>query len=176
MPDVSGTITTAFGPKNYTNLQEVLANSVIPVAFAENQRSEVIYTDLPTVNTGGGKPGQGYPAVLTGNDLKAYSVTPKTGGGNNLRATEISQSNSLTALGQHHDRGTKILDVANLRVRRITPTECERLMGFPDGWTAVGANGKAVSDTARSRFCGNAVVVNVSEWLGKRIFEVHHRN
>ena len=141
VPDVSGTITTAFGPKNYTNLQEVLANSVIPV-----------------------------------NDLKAYSVTPKTGGGNNLRATEISQSNSLTALGQHHDRGTKILDVANLRVRRITPTECERLMGFPDGWTAVGADGKAVSDTARYRFCGNAVVVNVSEWLGKRIFEVHHRN
>jgi DNA (cytosine-5)-methyltransferase 1 len=143
------------------------------VPFAENQRSEVIYTDLPTVNTGGGKPGQGYPAVLTGNDLKAYSVTPKTGGGNNLRATEISQSNSLTALGQHHDRGTKILDVANLRVRRITPTECERLMGFPDGWTAVGADGKAVSDTARYRFCGNAVVVSVAKWLGERILSVH---
>jgi len=143
---------------------------LMPVAIAENQRSEVIYTDLPTVNTGGGKPGQGYPAVL---DFQAYSVTPKSGGGNELRVSEIEQSNSLTAIGQHHDRGKKILDISNLRVRRITPTECERLMGFPDNWTAVGGDGKQISDTARYRLCGNAVVVSVSEWLGKRIVSVH---
>jgi len=127
---------------------------------------------VPTVNTGGGKPGQRYPVL----DFQAYSITPKSGGGNDLRVSEIKQSNSLTAIGQHHDRGTKILDISNLRVRRITPTECERLMGFPDNWTAVGGDGQQISNTARYRLCGNAVVVSISEWLGKRLVDVHTRN
>lgn len=41
------------------------------------------------------------------------------------------------------------------QIRRLTPTECERLQGFPDGWTA------GVSDTQRYKCCGNAVTVNV---------------
>ena len=40
-------------------------------------------------------------------------------------------------------------------IRRLTPTECERLQGFPDGWTDV------VSDTQRYKCLGNAVTVNV---------------
>lgn len=108
--------------------------------------------------------------------LQAYSVTPKSGGGNELRAVEIDQSNSLTAVGQHHDRGTKILDFNTLQVRRITPLECERLMGFPDDWTAVGGDGAFLSDTVRYSLCGNAIVVNVSEWLGKRLVDVHTGN
>lgn len=60
-------------------------------------------------------------------------------------------------------------DEGELAVRRLTPVECERLMGFPDNWTQFKADGKKVSDTARYRFCGNAVVVNTAEWLGARI-------
>jgi DNA (cytosine-5)-methyltransferase 1 len=48
-------------------------------------------------------------------------------------------------------------------VRRLTPTECERLQGFPDGHTA------GQSDSARYRQLGNAVCVPVAEWLGRRI-------
>jgi DNA (cytosine-5)-methyltransferase 1 len=48
-------------------------------------------------------------------------------------------------------------------VRRLTPTECERLQGFPDGWT----DGQA--DSSRYRQLGNAVCVPVAEWLGRRI-------
>jgi site-specific DNA-cytosine methylase len=53
-------------------------------------------------------------------------------------------------------------------VRRLTPTECERLQGFPDGWTARGADGPQ-SDSVRYRQLGNAVCVRVSAWLGKQI-------
>jgi DNA (cytosine-5)-methyltransferase 1 len=60
-------------------------------------------------------------------------------------------------------------DEGELAVRRLTPVECERLMGFPDNWTQFKADGKKVSDSARYRFCGNAVVVNTAEWLGARI-------
>ena len=48
-------------------------------------------------------------------------------------------------------------------VRRLTPTECERLQGFPDGWT------EGLSDSARYKCLGNAVTVNVAEWIGKRL-------
>lgn len=48
-------------------------------------------------------------------------------------------------------------------VRRFTPVECERLQGFPDGFT------DGQSDTARYRQLGNAVAVPVVEWIGRRI-------
>ena len=48
------------------------------------------------------------------------------------------------------------------RIRRLTPTECERLQGFPDGWTLG-------SDTQRYKQCGNAVTVNVIEAIAKRL-------
>ena len=63
--------------------------------------------------------------------------------------------------GQHNDDMAKIG-----MVRRLTPVECERLMGFPDGWTDLGGG---ASDSPRYRALGNAVVVNVTEWIGRRI-------
>jgi DNA (cytosine-5)-methyltransferase 1 len=51
------------------------------------------------------------------------------------------------------------------RIRRLTPTECERLQGFPDGWT------EGVSDTQRYKCLGNAVTVNVIQAIGEHILE-----
>lgn len=53
-------------------------------------------------------------------------------------------------------------------VRRLTPLECERLQGYPDGWTAT-SNGKPQSDSARYRQMGNSVAVPVVEWIARRI-------
>ena len=44
-------------------------------------------------------------------------------------------------------------------VRRLTPTEAERLQGYPDGWTEHGVDGKPVSDTKRYQMLGNSVAV-----------------
>ncbi len=46
-----------------------------------------------------------------------------------------------------------------LLVRRLTPTEAERLQGYPDGWTEYDADGKPVSDTKRYQMLGNSVAV-----------------
>lgn len=51
-------------------------------------------------------------------------------------------------------------------VRRLTPLECERLMGFPDGWT------EGQADSHRYKQLGNAVVVPVAEWIGHRLMRV----
>ncbi len=57
-------------------------------------------------------------------------------------------------------------------VRRLTPTEAERLMGFPDGHTQIEWSGKAKEycpDGARYKACGNSMCVNVMRWIGTRI-------
>lgn len=58
------------------------------------------------------------------------------------------------------------------RVRRLTPIECERLMGFPDNWTMVPYRGKPAEqcpDAPRYKACGNSMCVNVMRWIGQRI-------
>jgi len=97
----------------------------------------------------------------------AYSVTPESGQGSRLHVREIEQANALTFReADKGDRGTRVVAGKDEEwlVRRLTPTECERLQGFPDGWTA----GQA--DSHRYRQLGNAVCVNVAEWLGKRLY------
>ena len=54
-------------------------------------------------------------------------------------------------------------------VRRLTPTECERLQGFPDGYTAITRNGKPAADGPRYKALGNSMAVNVMRWIGQRI-------
>lgn len=91
------------------------------LSVSENQRGELRTSEVAAqLTSGGGKPGQGYPAVT----------------------------------GQ-------------FGVRRLTPTECERLQGFPDGWTGMH------KDTVRYRQIGNAVAVPVAEWIGKQIVRVN---
>ena len=53
--------------------------------------------------------------------------------------------------------------------RRLVPLETERLQGFPDNWTQVEYKGKPMADGPRYRMCGNAVTVNVVEWIAERI-------
>lgn len=68
--------------------------------------------------------------------------------------------------------------VACGEVRRLTPRECERLMGFPDDWTKVPYRGKTAdqcSDTPRYKAIGNSMAVPVMAWIGKRIQEVMDR-
>ena len=48
-----------------------------------------------------------------------------------------------------------------LRIRRLTPKECERLQGFPDDWTKLGVGDEPISDSQRYKMCGNAVTTNV---------------
>ena len=56
--------------------------------------------------------------------------------------------------------------------RRLTPVECERLMGWPDGWTDVpDEKGKPAPDTARYKACGNGVASPVAAWIGFRLRE-----
>lgn len=56
-------------------------------------------------------------------------------------------------------------------VRRLTPVECERLMSWPDNWTA--PDGVKAPDGRRYAACGDGVVSSVAEWLGRRVLAVN---
>lgn len=164
----------------------------VAFAFAENNRSEIRFQNgdgqiSGPLSAGGGKPGQGYPAVLAfqergredgrtiefNGDL-AYALTSPNGG------------------GRAHERN--IVDFRNMAVRRLTPVECERLQGFPDNHTLIPVNkrNKLIADELaylRSHFpdmpedeanflavdgprykaIGNSMAVPVMRWIGERI-------
>lgn len=60
-------------------------------------------------------------------------------------------------------------------VRRLTPLECERLQGFPDGWTDIGewkdSKGKLHKDADSPRYkaLGNSIALPFWEWMAKRM-------
>ena len=84
----------------------------------------------------------------------------------------LSVPNSKTRRGrvgkqvaQTLDTGMQQYTLRSSKIRRLTPTECERLQGFPDGWT------EGVSDTQRYKCLGNAVTTNVVCEIAKRLLK-----
>lgn len=62
-----------------------------------------------------------------------------------------------------------VADCGSYIVRRLTPTECERLQGFPDGWTDIEYRGKPAADGPRYKALGNSWAVPCARWVGERI-------
>ena len=105
-----------------------------------------------------------------------------TGRGTPLIAAPLT---ARDAKGPLPDRALGTVVAERVGVRRLTPLEEERLQGFPDGWTAcikpgdfeaLYCNGQYysqqwLSDSARYKLLGNAITVNVAEWLAERIVE-----
>ena len=77
--------------------------------------------------------------------------------------TSASDPKTTKSHNGYHVPKLQPLSKQEARIRRLTPLECERLMGLPDNWT------EGVSDTQRYKLCGNGVVVNVVEEIIKRL-------
>ncbi|MCR8848162.1 DNA (cytosine-5-)-methyltransferase [Rossellomorea sp. SC111] len=76
----------------------------------------------------------------------------------------------LTSEGTVNRSSHVVEDPETKRLRILTPVECERLNGFPDGWT------EGMTDRMRYFCMGNALVVGLIERMGKRIFELEKEN
>jgi DNA (cytosine-5)-methyltransferase 1 len=130
------------------------------VAFATNQRAEVRELDDKAVALSA-EPGtnqQTYVAFgLQGNMIGRQDHNGPQGAG-------ISQPDdpmfSLTSTDRHAVATT-------MAVRRLTPLECERLMGWPDDWTA------GQSDTHRYKQCGNGVASPVAQWIAQQLLKLN---
>jgi DNA (cytosine-5)-methyltransferase 1 len=102
----------------------------------------------------------------------------KGGGGLNPEETLLA----VSALQAPNGRGWRIdaegaaggqIQATASGVRRLTPTECERLMSWPDGWTLAD---EKTADSRRYAACGDGVVSNVAEWIGRRMLAVDSDN
>ena len=85
------------------------------------------------------------------------------GGGMGAKTGLYAISKTVRAGGRGSPKGSRQeWDIVG-GIRRLTPTECERLQGFLDGWT------EGVSDTQRYRQLGNAVTTTVITEIGKKL-------
>ena len=111
-----------------------------------------------------------YTLDQTGAQAVAYSIR-EDAKANNFSATEIETARSLSSLRpsvQSHHAQTFIAE-PTMQVRRLTPVECERLMGWSDNHTLHRADGKTNSDTTRYKMCGNGVASPVAQWIAEQI-------
>ena len=83
-------------------------------------------------------------------------------------ALELPARTMLTSEGSVNRSSHVIKDAQTGRLRILTPVECERLNGFPDGWTDV----PGVPEKFRYFAMGNALVVPLVTRMGKRILEI----
>lgn len=71
--------------------------------------------------------------------------------------------------GHTHERNVL---TPTMEVRRLTPLECMRLQGFPDGHTAITVKGKPAADGPQYKAIGNSWAINCARWIGERIDSV----
>jgi len=104
-----------------------------------------------------------YTLDRTGGQSVAYSIR-EDAQANTFSATETETALTLQShqpsVQSHH---AQLFIAEPATVRRLTPTECERLQGFPDGWT------EDQADTHRYKQMGNAVAVPVVSWIVDRL-------
>lgn len=209
---------------------------ITPKAVWENQQAYIWLSDYSnSVSCGGGKPGQGYVAVLqavpTEEDMTSVQIFQESQSGTFLHETAGTlragkdnfqgvihpiafnwQSGGDCRLNPSTE-GTDALTVSQLPavfvptdeertavspssgrqdpsdhtvgeqeqtlrwvVRKLTPLECERLMGWPDNYTLNGVTDEGdqitLAKTTRYKICGNGIVAPVTEWIGTRIMEI----
>ena len=120
--------------------------------------------DRKTENGGNGK-GVLEEAVYTLNTVDRHAVA-EIYGAKSFSEYEKGQVATLRAAGGSLGGGSENLALSHSIVRRLTPTECERLQGLPDGYTTGG------SDTARYKALGNGMAQPCANYVIRRIVEV----
>lgn len=119
--------------------------------------------------------GSNDPAMNTGLYAVPFSGMHLNGHGQHVRPDGTSftlstwKEDACVAAGSRYPSSTaearRMIRAGEMRVRRLTPLECERVQGFPDNWTAVGG----VSEGARYRLVGNSVMPPVVTFLGRML-------
>jgi DNA (cytosine-5)-methyltransferase 1 len=128
-----------------------------PADSRVKEMGEVCQTVTSRWGTGGGNVPIATAYNITFCDANGTRKDRPNGG---MYVNETDTSNTLTMAGV----GTNA--VQNMRVRRLTPTECERLQGFPDNYTNIF---EKTPDSHRYKALGNSMAVPVMRWIGERI-------
>lgn len=144
--------------RDYKDATDLVTTASHAIAFTQNQMGDVMHS----LGTNQNATGRGAPNVM-----QAMAVAFAQNSRDELR--EMPVVGALAA--QPGMKQTSYIR-SDLSVRRLTPTECERLQGFPDGHTAIPWRGRSAGecpDGPRYRALGNSMAVPVMRWIGERI-------
>jgi len=130
----------------------VMSELTFPLGRNSGQENAVIY-DEPTI-------------------AFASQVSPTLRAGGNRTGGDRPPGTDVDTV----DSNVVMRNGATMTVRRLMPVECERLMGFPDGFTDVTVGTKRASDGARYKQLGNSWAVPMFTWVGKQIMAELKRN
>ena len=137
-----------------------------------------------SLTSGGGQAGQGYPAIRQSEEEAIQVFNIDSEGGNSMKSPnpfsgvqKVDKAATLTTFTpspEDYRGGNAVVHGGHTThiVRRLTPLECERLQGFPDGYTCIPYKGKTAENCPQSlryRALGNSMAVPVMRWLGQRI-------
>lgn len=125
------------------------------LAISENVRGELRTSEVSGALAAGAPNKQGGRVLCTSNGEDVFPALCATDGDKRFLDNKSVRAGRLIMDGE----------VSFPVVRRLTPLECERLQGFPDGWTDL----EGASDTARYKALGNSMAVPVMRWIGRRI-------
>lgn len=120
---------------------------------------------VPTLKARMGTGGNNVPCIAIAGNIIGRT---EHNGGNGKGVDESGVSYTLTST-DIHGVCTKI---PKINVRKLTPTECERLQGFPDHWTKIPYRNKPIEecpDSPRYKAIGNSMAVPVMRWIGERL-------
>jgi DNA (cytosine-5)-methyltransferase 1 len=137
----------------------VVAQPIIFTAQRVGEPPRIYEDSTPSLLSRMGTGGNNVPMIAE----SIYSFDTQFGSNANVFE---DQSPTLKASQQSPSIST------NYAVRRLTPLECERLMGWPDDHTRYKADGTEQADTNRYRQCGNGVATPVARWVARQIMEV----
>lgn len=136
----------------------------------EEQQTKAFYEVTPSlvVGTPSGNGAEEQLVVGAAPQHEAFKKTTRGKGHADWADGEITSTLTDHDLGNDTFMQEMIVSSDTVIPRRLTPKECERLQGFPDDWTRYTDNDEEVTDGHRYKQMGNAVTVNVAQWLGER--------
>ena len=137
------------------------------------------------INSGAGLFVSEVAPTLKGQGKGSGRAEPSDGNGHGLIAAFlVSQGSDARGVGYEVETAPTLRSEGNAygllaqsSVRRLTPTECERLQGFPDGYSMIPYRGKPADqcpDSPRYAALGNSMAVPVMRWIGQRIQMFHN--
>jgi len=173
--ETSHTMSNGLGIKRDDVMNTLDTSVSTAVAFSQNQSDEVRLLDVPgTITAHAGTGGNNVPMLMCRADTQANSpeepdMAPTLSAHASHDAPYIYRKAQTL---QIRSGSQTLFDMADgsMTVRRLTPTECERIQGFPDGWTDIPYKGREhPSDGARYKALGNSMAVTVMRRIGERI-------
>ena len=171
--DVSLTLATANDQTLFVDADDVRPDSVMPTLLAGMSHLTGTTQDpyiKKVFETQHSESYDEYNDTLGGDVHHALRAGTKQSTGVVIPSLTASNDPSRSPQSSEVTQQVSAVYDATMVVRRLTPVECERLMGWPDDHTRWRVDGKEQADSHRYRQCGNGVATPVAQWIAGHLF------